>query len=401
MTVLDLSLLAVAIASAAFFILSKRLSQSSDWQATVTPLASIMGSGFLVSAPLLAGSVGNYAVVCMAALLAIAFWIGGAVRFNIQYFEPIAESGRGPLQLTGWASRITLSVAYLISITYYLKLLAAFLLSSLGLENESLGNLISSGLLVFIAAVGMIKGLGLLEKIERYAVSFNLSVIVALIVALAYFNINLLTQGQWQLPKLWPSIDWDNTRVLLGLLIVVQGFETSRYMGDKHPADQRIRTMRYAQCISSVIYIVFLGLITILFHDGLSTDVTGIITMVSPIALVLPLMLSLAAMGSQFSAAVADNSGAGGLIEELSLNKLSLRSAYALILCLTLALTWLTDVNEIIAYASRAFALYYCLQCVIALGLNYKNHGSLLKTLSFAGAASISLIVFVFGIPAE
>lgn len=401
MTLLDLFLILIAVISVTFFLLSKKLSQSSDWQATVTPLASIMGSGFLVSAPLLAGSVGNYAVLCMAVLLTIAFWIGSAVRYNIQYFEPIAESGRGALQLTGWASRIILSVAYLISITYYLKLLAAFLLSSLGLENEVIANLISSALLIFIAAVGIIKGIGLLEKIERYAVSFNLSVIVALIAALAYFNITQLTHNQWHLPDLWPNLDWDNTRILLGLLIVVQGFETSRYIGDKHPADQRIRTMKYAQAISSFIYIVFLGLITTLFHDGISTDVTGIITMVAPIALALPIMLSFAAMGSQFSAAVADNAGAGGLIEELSLNKLSLRSAYALILFLTLALTWLSNVNEVIAYASRAFALYYFSQCLIALGLNYNNQGAKLKTLSFTGAAIISLIVFLFGIPAE
>ncbi len=41
----------------------------------MTPLASIMGSGFLVSAPLLAGTVGNLAVVCMGMLLVLAYLV--------------------------------------------------------------------------------------------------------------------------------------------------------------------------------------------------------------------------------------------------------------------------------------------------------------------------------------
>ena len=84
-------------------------------------------------------------------------------------------------------------------------------------------------------------------------------------------------------------------------------------------------------------------------------------------AVVLPLLLSIAAIGSQFSAAGADNSGAGGLIKDITYRKLPLRYAYLLILLVTVALTWETDVNGIIAYASRAFALYYMLQCIVAL----------------------------------
>ena len=95
--------------------------------ATVTPLASIMGSGFLVSAPLLAGIVGNLAVVCMALLLVLAYMVGGAIRFNIRHFEPIENKGHGPAQDIAFLSRIVLVGAYFISVTYYLELLAAFL----------------------------------------------------------------------------------------------------------------------------------------------------------------------------------------------------------------------------------------------------------------------------------
>jgi hypothetical protein len=104
----------------------------------------------------------------------------------------------------------------------------------------------------------------------------------------------------------------------------------------------------------------------VLFHDGLGADVTAIISMTAPVAVVLPLLLSVAVIGSQFSAAVADNSVAGGLLEDITHHKVPVRYAYLLILLVTVALTWETDVNGIIAYASRAFALFYMLQCVVA-----------------------------------
>jgi hypothetical protein len=182
----------------------------------------------------------------------------------------------------------------------------------------------------------------------------------------------------------------------------VQGFETSRYLGDEHPAEQRIATMRSAQLISSGIYLLFIALATVLFRDGMGADVTAIISMTAPVALVLPLLLSIAAIGSQFSAAVADSAGAGGLIEEVTHHKLPMRYVYLLILFVTVALTWETNVNEIISYASRAFALYYFLQCVVALvvarqqkDLNRRG----LRIAMFAVLAAMCLLVFVVGIP--
>jgi len=151
------------------------------------------------------------------------------------------------------------------------------------------------------------------------------------------------------MPAISSSIDFHDLRVLLGLLIVVQGFETSRYLGDEHPAEQRIATMRMAQLMSTAIYLTFIALAAVLFHEGLGADVTAIIGMTKPVAVVLPLLLSIAAIGSQFSAAVADSAGAGGLIEDITHRKLSIRYAYLLILVVTVVLTWETNVNQIIA----------------------------------------------------
>ena len=106
---LNLTIILVAVLLGGYLAFSKRLAGSSSWQATVTPLASIMGSGFLVSAPLLAGIVGNLAVFAMAVLLVLAYLVGGAIRFNIRYFEPIENNEHGPAQDTAFLSRMSMA----------------------------------------------------------------------------------------------------------------------------------------------------------------------------------------------------------------------------------------------------------------------------------------------------
>lgn len=398
--ILSLLIVLIALSVAGYLAFSKRCRTSDDWKATVTPLASIMGSGFLVSLPLLAGSVGNFSVLFMAGLLVLAYGVGSAIRFNIRHFEPV-ENDKGAMQEVAFLSRMVLSAAYFISVAYYLQLLAAFLLGTLGIENPVLANGLTTALLVVIGVVGMWRGLKTLESVERYAVALNLGVIAALLVSLVWHNSVLLVKGAWSLPVMTGVIDTEDLRVVLGLLIVVQGFETSRFLGSEHPAEQRIRTMRRAQWISSAIYLVFISLAMALYHEGLGADVTAIIEMTRPVAWVLPIMIAVAAIGSQFSAAVADTAGAGGLIEEISHRRVPLRLAYGLILLVTVGLTWETNVNEIIAYASRAFALFYFLQCVVAWMMASKSGASGVVRFRFAGVALACLAVFLLGLPAE
>lgn len=395
----SVAILILTLGFAGFLAFSKRVRGSSDWAATVTPLASIMGSGFLISAPLLANIVGVYAVLCMAALLALAYGVGGAIRFNIRHFEPIENASMGPAQVLALASRLILSIAYFISISYYLQLLAAFSLHFFEVPEGAVANVVTSVLLVVIAGVGIWKGLGSLEKVERYVVSLNLGMVGALICGLIAYNAWAVVDGSWALPDVDNVVDFTDFRILLGLLIVVQGFETSRYLGQEHSADQRIKTMKRAQLISSGIYLLFIGFSTVLFHRGLGADVTAIIVMTAPVAALLPVLLSVAAIGSQFSAAVADTSGAGGLLGDLSRGRLVPGSCYALILGVTLALTWLTDVNEIISYASRAFAAYYFLQCLVAFWVardEAKGRAAL-----YALLGVICLAVTLLGLPSE
>ena len=100
----------------------------------------------------------------------------------------------------------------------------------------------------------------------------------------------------------------------------------------------------------------------------------------------------------------ADEAGAGGLIEDISHRKVPMRYAYLLILLVTLGITWETDVNGIIAWASRAFALFYMLQCVVAflVARHMKDLPRRTARLSlFAALAVVCLLVFALGLPSE
>jgi hypothetical protein len=297
-----------------------------------------------------------------------------------------------------------LAGAYFISVTYYLQLLSAFLLNAFGVQNHLVADIITTGFLLCIGLIGMWKGLGMLEGVEKYFISLNLGMIGALIIGLVFYNLNLVKDGAWALPDMSSDIGTKDLRIILGLLIVVQGFETSRYLGDQHSASERIKTMRAAQIISSLIYLSFVGLVTVLFHDGLGSDVTAVIKLTAPVAVVLPVLLSIAAIGSQFSAAVADDAGAGGLIKEITHGKVPMRYAYVLILFATIGLTWETHVNAIIAYASRAFALYYMFQCILAAIVAWKTQGLTQRTpriTLFACLSFICFLVFMLGLPSE
>ena len=96
-------------------------------------------------------------------------------------------------------------------------------------------------------------------------------------------------------------------------------------------------------------------------------------------------------------------SWARGVFESVYLLTLSYTSL-CLILLVTTFITWETNVNQIIAYASRAFALYYMLQCCVALIVACQDKsipGRHLNKIRFAILAIICLLVFALGLPSE
>ena len=121
-------------------------------------------------------------------------------------------------------------------------------------------------------------------------------------------------------------MSWNSVPLLLGLLITVQGFETSRYMGDHYDQPTRVRTMRYAQRLSSAIYLAFLALLTpFLFEAQHAEGVAGILDIMALVAPLLGIFVLVGAMSSQLSAAIADSIGSGGLLVEVLRRKLGVR----------------------------------------------------------------------------
>lgn len=190
------------------------------------------------------------------------------------------------------------------------------------------------------------------------------------------------------------------------MLLVVQGFETSRYLGQEHSADRRVRSMQFAQGLSAFIYIGFAFLILPLIHFLPSgrPDETAIIDLSRYVSVVLPLMLIGAATMSQFSAAVADTLGGGGLLAEETQARLSPRYGYLVISVFAIILVWSTSIFEIIAYASRAFAFYYFAQTVLAFQVVTtwpSDRGKWKHLLGFGVMACILAWVTLFAIPLE
>lgn len=150
----------------AWLTLGKRALASDSWRATATPLASIIGSGFLVAGPILAHAAGRLAVFAMLGLCAIAWLFGSAIRSNIALVEPLLEKGEDRfLLMSDRLSDLLLMFAYFISVAYYLNLFAAFGLRISGGTDPFAIRAASSAVIVLLGLVGSLRGLRWLENI--------------------------------------------------------------------------------------------------------------------------------------------------------------------------------------------------------------------------------------------
>ncbi len=376
-------------------------SRRDRWIATVTPLASIIGSGFLISGPILAKEFGAAAAPAMMLLLGIAYSVGAVIRFNIAYEEPLlvhAAPGAA-FRRIAQLSQVTLTIAYAISVAYYLKLLAAFATRAAGVESEFVSNVLVTAI---IGALVLLSWTGSLRRIELVAhgsVSIKLGLIVGMLAALGAAWV--LQSGQ---PLILPpvKVGGGSIALLLGLLITVQGFETSRYMGEMYGRQLRIETMKSAQLISTVIYLAFLILLTPFLGAAADTQgVAGILDVMKGIAPALAIIVLGAAVASQLSAAVADSIGATGLAVELSGKRLTIPVAFLAASALAIAVVWLTNPFSVVAVASRAFAAFYGVQCLLALIVARRIGKSIPVQAGIALMLVICFVAALTGAPAE
>lgn len=387
------------------FLTFGRFARGENWRATVTPLASIIGSGFLVCGPLLAKEFGSGAILAMAALLAIAYAVGAVIRFNIVHFENFAATAAPNDAILWWArvAQLALAAAYAVSVAYYLKLLAEFVLRYLpttGMSHAFASNLLVTALIAALAVLVLIGGVRRVEHVAHGTVALKMGIIGGMLAGLACWWL-LMPGAAEAVPPAKFSLA--SVPLLLGLIITVQGFETSRYLGNEYSQAVRVRTMKTAQLLSAAIYIAFLALLTPLLKSAAAAEgVAGIIDVMRIVAAPLGLFVLVGAVTAQLSAAVADSIGSSGLLNELSRTRLSVPIAYVLASVLAIAIVWLTDPFQIIAVSSRAFAVFYALQCLIAwLVARRTGVGTAAGYGGIAAIGVICLVAAAIGAPAE
>ena len=368
-------------------------------KAISTPLSSIFGSGFLIIVPILAGVVGRYSVEVMALVCLFAFAVGSVIRFNIKNAEP--SLALNPKKSTLSFERISdfaLIIAYVISVCLYLHILSSFVLGGFGMDTELNESMMTTVILGVIIFIGLIKGLAVLNVLEKIGLLITLAVIVLLVLSFGVYDII-----QWQSPEgiqLFESNEhsyWEIITIVSGTLIVVQGFETTRYLGKEFSAEIRIQASKYSQLISTIVYLVFILVALPIVHalNGNYGD-NGLIELTGAVSMILVFPLIISAVVSQFSAAVADAVAALGNMEELTKNELSPKFGGILIGGAAIILTWSASTPELIAIASRGFAFYYFMQCLVALSVS-KTIG---QKIGIGSLATMLLFVTFFAVPA-
>lgn len=338
--------------------------------ASVTPLASIFGSGFLIIVPVLERSLGALAVWGALAVTGVAWFVGSAIRHNIAAIEPAAAQGRlgeGD-EFLERLSDVAIALAYIVSVALYLRIMAEYIVDYAGLAIDgAASSIVASAAVMIIVLVGLFRGFAGLDLMERLALGTVLVLTTALGIAFAAEDAGRLAGAGIDLPPLPDTSVWEAALMLGGIVITVQGFETVRYLAEEYDAPTRIWASRAAQAIAASIYIAFVSLATPLMGLGTPDGVdASLLTIVERVVPFLALPLVLCAVLSQFSAATADTVAAHGNLHKQFPRLFGNGRSYVFSGVAAIAMICTIPTLTIVTIASRAFAAYYFLQCVVA-----------------------------------
>lgn len=338
--------------------------------ASVTPLASIFGSGFLIIVPVLERTLGALAVLGVTAVCGVAWLVGTAIRHNVATVEPLIldkQLGRFD-RLTEWASDLVIVIAYVISVALYLRIMSEYVVELIVPGSDTAERALASAAVALIVGVGIFRGFRGLDRMERLALAAVLILTTVLGGALFISDAASLAGGTIDLPPVPDRSVTDVLLVLGGIVITVQGFETVRYLAAEYDPQTRIWASRLSQIVASSIYIGFVIVATPVMGlgtaDGASDTLLDITRRIVPL-LSIPIVMT--AVLSQFSAATADTVAANGNLRAYFGKWMGKPGPYLLIGVASILLIWGVSTFAIIALASRAFAAYYALQCLIAL----------------------------------
>lgn len=367
--------------------------------AMITPLASIFGSGFLVIVPVLASSVGPYSVLAMLVVALVAFQAGAVVRHNILCAEPVLKKGeqRSTVMLERLSS-LALVAAYIVSVCLYVHILSSFVLGAFDMDSSFNKSMLTTIIIGTITLIGVTGGLKPLEKMERWALYVTLAILMVLLLGFTSYDVNhYLNVGGFTMPQMPDRSPWEMITIVAGTLIVVQGFETTRYLGKEFDSQTRIIASRWSQYLSLTVYVVFVALalpVVVILNGNYAEN--SLILLAAEVSVLLVAPLIIAAGLSQFSAAVADTLAAAANMVEITAGRVNQRLGYLLVGGLAMALAWSGSTFGIITLASKAFALYYLLQCCVGFSV-CKNH---VERLRFILVGLALLFVLVFAVPA-
>jgi hypothetical protein len=385
----------VVLVGVAFVLYNPKVQQSARYQATVVPLANIMDVGFIVMSPAIILIAGYAAPVFLLGICLLAIAVGFAIAYNIRHYEPLIGTDDS-INKVGRISRLALVAATVTNLAYYTLLLTGLLLWPLGIYSDT--NLAIGGTVILggVIIIGLSGGLDKLNTLGNRTTAFNLSAVLAVVAAFVTYNIQEFFAGTLNFPPVEKTMEADDFRKIIGLFALVQGFESARYVGARFAAKERISTMRVAQIISSVVFVVFIASALILFVE-VQTDFsqTAIFEVSEEEGEWLPWLILLAAIGSQTSAIVNATSSRSDMLVSF---KVPRKATFLILLLPAIAIFLLADINQAVALASRVFAIYFALQALMALILarRAKNWRAV------AGFAVIMLamsIVAIFGLP--
>ena len=357
----------------------------------MTPLASIFGSGFLIIVPVLERVLGGLAVLGAIAVCGLAWLIGDVIRHNIRTVEVGGAAAAPGIGLLERASDLTIAMAYVISVALYLRIMADYVVSYASIGDGATVAVIASAAVALIVVVGVFRGFAGLELMERASLVTALSVTVLLGLAFLVSDGGQLIGEGLTIP---PGVGEGAGTIFLmigGMLITVQGFETVRYLDEVYDAPTRIRASRLAQAVSTVVYVGFVAVATPLMAQGGGPD-SDLIDITERIFPLLGLPVVICALLSQFSAATADTEAAVGNFHENAPRLMRGAIPYVLSGSVAIALIWSTSTFTLVTIASRAFAAYYCLQCLTAAA----TASSRPRQAGFGLLAAILLAILLF-----
>lgn len=367
--------------------------------ATVTPLASILGSGLLIIVPVLERTLGVAAVLGAIGICVVAWFVGTVIRHNVRVVEPLAASGRlgRTTARVERAADAVIVLAYVISVALYLRIMAQYLVELFLPEGDRvLEAVIACAAVALIVAVGVLRGFAGLDRLDRVALAVVLLLTVVLSVALLAHDVAGVADSGVRLPPTGDTAPLDALLVLGGIVITVQGFETVRFLGDQFDAETRVRASRIAQLVAAGIYIGFVAIATPVMGLGTPAgpdpSLLAIIGRVAP-WLAVPLVIS--AVLSQFSAAIADTAAADGNLRGLNRWFRGPRP-FLISGAAAIALAAFVPTPVIVAVASRAFAAYYALQAVVAV----RTARGRARKLGFGLIAALMAAIALFAAPA-